>query len=270
MYPKAVCAHVTAVPSAGPGRSRLASDKERAFLVAKGVFGVCVSRAGVVDIKTALSFLQHHNAPASTLAAVQGLQGAQPLTPAEISILSPASALQSGADEDDDEVDQQVPLAVRHDRYPAPPAVQPPDQAAQMHQQGAAAAVGAASPRAPETPAGTQQETAAGGAKRSSSEAFGACAEGLPGSKSLKAGGSSEAKERAAGLPRADPPRADLPPDDPPRAHTPRTNPPRRTQVAVTPAIPQTRHRSAEAVAEAGNDHGDAPPPPPHLHTRIG
>ena len=109
----------------------VATREERDFLYAKGA---CTgSRIGLVTLRAACKVLQLFNAPASTIAAMQGLQGAEAMTPAQISSLpSPGarhSAENGAADEDDSE--DEMPLLSRLGiKSPASPAVQQPDQAA--------------------------------------------------------------------------------------------------------------------------------------------
>ena len=103
-------------------------------------------------------------------------------------------------------------------------------------QKAAAAAMhGSSSPDAPETPAG--------GVKRSACEAFGACAERRPGSKILKACGSSA--------------------DEAPLTSLRRANLPEYVEIAAIAAASQRHHRAPEEASPALETdliHGDAPP----------
>ena len=84
------------VSSAGPAEKRLAAPREVAFLMEKGA--VMAGRATLVTVMAACKALRHFGAPLATVAAVQGLQGAQPMTPAEHKKLQPGSAaLREGA-----------------------------------------------------------------------------------------------------------------------------------------------------------------------------
>ena len=85
--------------SAGPAEKRLAAPEEVAFLMGKGAV---TAKRTLVTVMAACDALQHFGAPASTVAAVQGLQGAKPLTPAELSKLSSFDISRSSADGDDD------------------------------------------------------------------------------------------------------------------------------------------------------------------------
>ena len=70
-----------------------AARKDVAFLVAEGALASRAWRAVLVTVGAACNLLRHSGATASTLAAVQGLQGAKPMTPADISSLPSPSAL---------------------------------------------------------------------------------------------------------------------------------------------------------------------------------
>ena len=169
--------------------------------------------------------------------------------PAEISHPSPPSTARSAEDGggSEENTEEDMPAFIRLYEKPTARLAEQEPQAAWMHQQHAAPA-----PLGPETPVGGQQKQAAGWSKRTSSEAFGASAEGLGGSKSLKAGGSSEAKPCAASRLRIV-----LPPASPTRS-----NPPRRAQIAAMKFISQPQQRapkSTEPSAETEDEHGDAP-----------
>ncbi len=72
---------------AEPDSKRLAVATERAFLVATGVFRRDTGNAVLVTVEAACNLLWHYGASATTVAAVQGLQGSKPMTPAELSSL---------------------------------------------------------------------------------------------------------------------------------------------------------------------------------------
>ncbi len=74
-----VLSHKLLCPSAGPNSRRSATCQEQAFLVGKGAVTKHVHKLTLVTVKAAYKALQHCGAPASTLAAVQGLQGAEPM-----------------------------------------------------------------------------------------------------------------------------------------------------------------------------------------------
>ena len=59
-----------------------------------------VHRATLVTVRAACDALQHFGSPAATVAAVRGLQGAQPMMPAEISSLSPLIGFHSAQEDD--------------------------------------------------------------------------------------------------------------------------------------------------------------------------
>lgn len=241
---------------ASAGSTRAATREEKAFLVTNGVYTRLDVRhpAVLLTVKAACSLLQDLGAPAPTLAAVQGLQGAGPMTAVEISSLPPPRALQSAQEDNDTEmeIDGDVTMLDQPgENAQAPPAVQHSGQAAQTRQHKAAAAMEASpSLEAPETPVGPQPGRAALGAKRSSSDAFGVCAERLPGSKSLKAGASGAETAPGADVPRANVPRASVPR----QAHT-------IAQIAqvAQPQTPPQAPESAEAALEIEDEHGDSP-----------
>ena len=176
------------------------------------------------------------------------------MTPAEICSLSHLSALQSAEGDDDTEIDTDGDVAMLDQpggKAQALRAAQHPGQAAWTRQHRAAAAVEACpSLKAPETPIGTQPGRSALGAKRSSSDAFNVSGEGLPGSKSTKAGGSSGETAPGAGACCADVPRANLPQ----QAHP-------VTQIAQI-AQPQTPPQALEGTMLAlavEDEHGECP-----------
>ena len=144
---------------AGPGNFFRATCKEREFLYAKG--GCRGSRPGLVTFKAACDILQHCGAPASTVAAVQGLQGAKAMTPAEISALPAPSARDSAGNDaaDEDGSEDEMPLLSRLGmKSPASPAVQRPDQAARS--------LARAPPKTPKVPKKARVPDATSAAKK--------------------------------------------------------------------------------------------------------
>ena len=97
---------------AGPAERRLMTPKERAFLIKRGALGKSVSKAMLVTVMAACNALQQFGVPAATVAAVRGLQGAKPMTPAEISSL-PLSGLQSAREDNDSINDNDAPAAAQ-------------------------------------------------------------------------------------------------------------------------------------------------------------
>ena len=78
----------------------------------KRALGKSVSKAMLVTVMAACNVLQQFGVPAATVAAVRGLQGAKPMTPAEISSL-PLSGLQSAREDNDSINDNDAPAAAQ-------------------------------------------------------------------------------------------------------------------------------------------------------------
>ena len=87
------CISTDSLLSAAEGNARRATDAERQFLADSRVFASKPSQASLLSVEAVCVVLKRANLPAAQIAAVQKLQGAAALSPAQLAYMSRVSLI---------------------------------------------------------------------------------------------------------------------------------------------------------------------------------